>query len=156
MPEKLKSRKKRVEILLVEDNPGDASLIKEVLKISDFPIHLNVVRDGEAALIYLFRRRREPNAPMPEIILLDLNLPKKNGCEVLSVIKNDPDLKDIPVLILTSSRENSDIREAYKNNANFFITKPMDINHFSVLTKYIEDFWIKSLSFGVTGNVYEN
>ena len=139
------THQQHVEILLVEDNPGDVTLVKEMLKLSRFPVHVGVARNGEEALTYL--RREEPfaYAPEPDLILLDLNLPKKDGREVLGEIKKDPALRHIPILILTSSRNDSDIQQAYQSEANFYLVKPMDLSEFPALMKYLEDFWIKNI-----------
>lgn len=136
---------KPIEILLVEDNPGDARLIQEVFKDSKFLIHISSVKTGEDALAFLRQEGAFSGVPAPELILLDLNLPKKDGREVLADIKKDSVLKDIPILILTGSNNDSDVRFAYESNANFYVVKPMGVEHFSVLLKYLEDFLIKSL-----------
>ena len=146
MPGSLKNPQSRpVEVLLVEDNPADSALMREIFKQSRFPIHLNITRDGEEGMAYLRREGRYSYAQRPDIILLDLNMPKKDGREVLREIKEDPSLRPIPVLILTSSQDDTDVRLAYEAHANFYIVKPMKMEHFSVLLKYIEDFWIKTL-----------
>ena len=130
-----------VEVLLVEDNPGDVRLTQEALKESTFPVHLNVARDGVEALEYL---RNPDSGPRPDLILLDLNLPRKNGREVLSEIKADPDLRRIPVLVMTTSRAEQDIQKAYALNANCYITKPMDLDDFLRTVRSIEDFWMRT------------
>ncbi len=134
-----------VEILLVEDNLGDITLMKEILKMSRFPIRLNVVRNGLEALDYLYHEGEYQNSIRPDLILLDLNLPKVDGREVLAQIKRDSLLGQIPTLIMTSSKNDADVLEAYKNNANFYIVKPMDLDHYMVIMKYLEDFWIEKI-----------
>lgn len=129
-----------IQILLVEDNPGDVFLAKEALKASKVYSNLNVVRDGQEALDYL-TGKGYPDAVRPDLILLDLNLPKKNGYEVLAEIKNDPNLNRIPVVILTSSGEENDIIKTYSLHANAYITKPVDLNQFIKIVNSIEDFW---------------
>jgi DNA-binding NtrC family response regulator len=136
---------KPIELLLVEDNPGDVRLIQEVFKDSKFPIHINTVQTGEDALDFLRQNEKFSTAAVPELVLLDLNLPKKDGREVLADIKKDSALKDIPILILTGSHDDSDVRFAYESNANFYIVKPMGVEHFGALLRYLEDFLIKSL-----------
>ncbi len=132
----------QVEILLVEDNPGDIRLIVEVLKEGKISNHLNVVEDGEEALAYLRREGSYQDSIMPDIILLDLNLPKINGTEVLAEIKNDPLLKHIPVIILTTSEAEQDIAKAYDLHANCYITKPVDLEQFLTVVRSIENFWL--------------
>lgn len=138
--------KKPVEVLLVEDNPGDVILVKEMLKRSRFPVSVGVARNGEEALIYL--RRKEPfsSAKNPDLILLDLNLPRVDGQEVLAEIRKDPAFRQIPVLILTSSRNDLDIQKAYQSQANFYLVKPMDLSEFPALMEYLENFWLKNIS----------
>ncbi|MDO9537276.1 MAG: response regulator [Thermoplasmata archaeon] len=133
---------KPVEILLVEDNPGDVRLTQEAFKEGKLQNKLSVVNDGEEAMAFLRREGQYADAPRPDIILLDLNMPKKNGSEVLAEIKNDPNLKRIPVVILTTSKAEEDILKTYDLHANCFITKPVDLNQFMVIVKYIKDFWL--------------
>jgi chemotaxis family two-component system response regulator Rcp1 len=135
-----------VELLLVEDNPGDVRLTQEALKSGQVPVHLSVARDGVEALDFLRRKARFRNAPKPDLILLDLNLPRKNGREVLSEIKSDPELRRIPVLIMTTSRAEQDVNRAYSLNANCYITKPMDLDEFLRIVRAIEDFWLKTVT----------
>ena len=137
---------KPLEVLLVEDNPGDIRLTKEALRNGDVAVSLNVARDGVEAIDFLHRQGSFANAPRPDIILLDLNLPRKNGREVLSEIKGDPNLKRIPVLVMTTSRADQDIDRAYSLNANCYITKPMDLDEFLRIVKSIEDFWLKTVT----------
>jgi two-component system, chemotaxis family, response regulator Rcp1 len=131
-----------IEILLVEDNPGDADLAREALEGNKMCNDLQVVSDGEAAMAYLRREGKYSDAPRPDLILLDLNLPKKDGREVLAEIKADEDLKRIPVVILTISRDEEDILKSYNLHANCFITKPIDISQFFKVVKVIEEFWL--------------
>ena len=131
-----------IDILLVEDNPGDARLAVEALKESKLKNNMFVVNDGEEAMDFLRRKGRYEKVPRPDLILLDLNLPKKDGREVLEEIKNDPDLKRIPVVILTISKAEEDILTSYNLHANCFITKPIDLHQFMKVVKSIEDFWL--------------
>ena len=129
------------EILLVEDNPGDVRLTQEIFKNSELVKHIHVVYDGEEALNYLRGKAPYASHKEPHLILLDLNLPRKDGLELLSIIKNDPDLKHIPVIVLTSSDSGTDINKAYQLFANAYITKPVDFEQYSYIVKYIEKFW---------------
>ena len=129
------------EILLVEDNPGDIFLTREALKASRLWNHLNVVRDGVEALSYLRREGEFSGSVRPDLILLDLNLPRKDGREVLAEIKADEDLKRIPVVVLTSSQADEDILKVYGDHANCCITKPVDLHKFITVINSIEDFW---------------
>jgi two-component system response regulator len=133
---------KRVEILLIEDNPGDVRLTMEALDDGKFYNNLSVVEDGEEALAYLWKKGQYVKATRPDLILLDLNLPKKDGRQVLEEIKADNDLKRIPVVILTTSRAEEDIYKAYNYNANCYITKPIGFDEFIKVVKSIEDFWL--------------
>lgn len=133
---------KAVEILLVEDNPGDVRLTQEILKGSKINNNLNIVMDGVEAMEYLKRSGKFKKAVLPDIILLDLNLPKKNGKEVLMEVKTDPELKRIPVVVLTTSVAEQDILRAYDLHANCYITKPIDLDQFITVVKLIEDFWL--------------
>jgi len=135
------SNAKDVEILLVEDNPGDIRLTREALKDCKMRNTLYVVEDGEEALSFLYKRGKYTNAPQPDLILLDLNLPKKDGKEVLSEIKENPGLKRIPVVILTTSKAEEDILKTYDLHANCYITKPVDFDQFISVVQKIEDFW---------------
>jgi CheY-like chemotaxis protein len=137
---------KPVELLLIEDNPGDVRLTREALKNSDINVHLSIARDGVEAMDFLRRSGRFADAPKPDLVLLDLNLPRKNGREVLSEIKSHPELKRIPVLIMTTSRAEQDVNRAYLLNANCYITKPMDLDEFLRIVKAIEDFWLKTVT----------
>ena len=130
-----------IEILLVEDNPGDVRLTKEALKEGKIANIIKVAVDGMDAMAFLKRVGDYANAPRPDLILLDLNLPKKNGREVLAEIKTDPDLKSIPIVILTTSQAEKDIIATYRLHANCYITKPVDFDQFINVVKSIEDFW---------------
>lgn len=131
-----------VEILLVEDNPGDVLLTQEALRESKVANHLYVVRDGEEAMAFLRRQGLFDRAVRPDLILLDLNLPKKDGREVLAEIKADEDLKRIPVVVLTVSQAEEDILKSYNLHANCFISKPLDLEQFMKVVRSIEDFWL--------------
>lgn len=131
-----------MEILLVEDNPGDVRLTQEALRYGRLPVHLEVVPDGEAALSYLRRENGYGGAARPDLILLDLNLPKRDGRQVLEDVKSDPNLRQIPVVILTTSRAEQDIIGAYNLYANCYIQKPVDLNQFLEIVRAIEDFWL--------------
>jgi CheY-like chemotaxis protein len=130
-----------IEILLVEDNPGDVRLTIEAWREGKVLNRLTVARDGEEAMAALRRQGRFANARRPDIILLDLNLPKKDGREVLEEIKEDPNLMVIPVVILTTSQDEQDVLKSYKLHANCYITKPVDLPQFLAVVKAIEDFW---------------
>jgi CheY-like chemotaxis protein len=131
-----------IEILLVEDNPGDVRLTKEALRDGKVRNNLNVAKDGVEALEFLRREGRHANAPRPDLILLDLNLPRMSGREVLAEIKQDPELSTIPVVVLTTSQAEQDIVKAYELNANCYVTKPVDLDQFITVVKSIEDFWL--------------
>ncbi len=130
-----------VEILLVEDNPGDVRLTREALKEGKVHNNLSVVGDGVEALAFLRREGRWRDAPRPDVILLDLNLPRKDGREVLAEIKADAVLRAIPVMVLTTSTAEQDILRTYDLHANCYITKPVDLDQFITVVKSIEDFW---------------
>lgn len=131
-----------IEVLLVEDNPGDVRLTREALRDNKVHIHLSLVEDGVEAVTFLRREGKYANAPRPDLILLDLNLPRKDGREVLKEIKGDGDLKQIPVVILTTSTAEQDILRTYDFHANCYITKPVDFEQFLRVVKAIEDFWL--------------
>lgn len=131
-----------IEILMVEDNPGDVRLTVEALKEGKVRNNLHTVADGKAAMHFLRRQDPYGQAPRPDLVLLDLNLPKKNGREVLAEIKDDPDLKRIPVVILTVSEAEQDILKSYNLHANCYITKPVNLDQFIMVVKSIEDFWL--------------
>jgi CheY-like chemotaxis protein len=131
-----------INILLVEDNPGDIRLTKEVLKDGKIKNNLSVVMDGEEAIFYLKKEGNYADVLTPDIILLDLNLPKKDGREVLAEIKSDSSLMMIPVIVLTTSSAEQDILSTYANYANCYITKPVDFNQFINVIRSIENFWL--------------
>ncbi|MBN1473606.1 MAG: response regulator [Syntrophaceae bacterium] len=140
-----KINRKLIDILLVEDNPGDVTLIKEALKEGQSLNKLTVLADGETALAFLRREGSYKQAPRPDLILLDLNMPRKDGREVLAAIKTDPELKNIPIIVLTSSEAQQDITNAYNMQANCYITKPVDLKQYFDVIKLIEDFWLKTV-----------
>jgi CheY-like chemotaxis protein len=131
-----------MEILLVEDNLADVRLTVEVLKKAKVPHNLSTVGDGVEALAFLRREGRYAEAPRPDLILLDLNLPKKDGRQVLTELKHEPDLKRIPTVILTSSRAEQDVVQAYDNYANCYIVKPITLEQFTTAVRFIEEFWL--------------
>jgi chemotaxis family two-component system response regulator Rcp1 len=133
---------KPVEILLVEDSPGDVRLTVEALKDAKVRNELHVVEDGVEALAFLRQEGAYADAPRPDVILLDLNLPKKDGREVLAEIKGDPNLRRIPVVVLTVSQAEEDILKTYDLHANCYITKPVDLDQFIKVVRSIEDFWL--------------
>lgn len=136
--------KEKPRILLVEDNPGDIRLTQEALKESQMDVHLDVVTDGEQAIDFLMKRQRFTEAVRPHLILLDLNLPKKNGIEVLKEIKVDESLKKIPVIVLTTSDADHDINKAYSLHANCYILKPVDFDDFAKVIRLVESFWFNT------------
>ncbi|MBI5740158.1 MAG: response regulator [Nitrospirae bacterium] len=131
-----------IEVLLVEDNPADVRLMRESLKDSKVRNYLHVVNDGEEAMSFLRREGKYSGVPRPDLIMLDLNLPKKDGREVLEEIKNDPELKQIPVVIVTTSSADEDIVKSYCLHANCYVTKPVDLDQFMKVVHAIEDFWL--------------
>ena len=133
---------KPVEILLVEDNPGDVRLTMEAIREGKVRNNLHVAEDGLEAMEFLRRQGKFQGAPKPDIILLDLNLPKMDGREVLAQIKSDPKFKRIPVVILTTSRDEADVLKTYNLHANCYITKPVDLDQFITVVKSVEDFWL--------------
>jgi chemotaxis family two-component system response regulator Rcp1 len=132
----------KVEILLIEDNPGDVRLIKEGLRDSRVINHIHVVQDGEEATNFLFKNNGYKDVPTPDIILLDLNLPKKDGRALLADIKKDERLQRIPIVILTSSKAESDIDMAYQLHANSYLRKPLDLSEFVAMIQSFEQFWL--------------
>ncbi|BAY25375.1 response regulator receiver protein [Calothrix sp. NIES-2100] len=130
-----------IEVLLVEDNPGDAQLTRIALEDSKISVNLNVVEDGVEAMAFLRKQDKYAKVPHPDIVLLDLNLPKKDGREVLAEIKGDANLKRIPVVVLTTSQAEEDILKAYNLAANCYITKPVDFDQFVKIIRSIENFW---------------
>lgn len=131
-----------LEVLLVEDSPGDVRLTKEALKDAKVHINLRVVRDGIDAMAFLMREGEYETAPRPDLILLDLNLPRKDGREVLREIKENPELKSIPVVILTTSASEADILRSYLLHANCYITKPVNLDGFLTVVRSIDSFWL--------------
>ncbi len=131
-----------INILLVEDNTADIRLTQEALREGRIANSLYVVKDGEQAMMYLYKQAPFTNALSPDLILLDLNIPKKNGLEVLEEIKKDPLLKPIPVVILTTSASEQDVAKTYAHDANCYITKPVDFEQFINVIKIIDDFWL--------------
>jgi two-component system, chemotaxis family, response regulator Rcp1 len=140
-----------VEILLVEDNPGDERLTREALKEGKVYSNLHWVKDGVEAMEFLRRQGRYSSVPRPDIILLDLNLPKKDGREVLQDIKNDPELKRIPVVVLTTSKAEEDVLRTYNLHANCYVTKPVDLEKFIVVVKSIDVFWLTVVTLPPSG-----
>jgi CheY-like chemotaxis protein len=134
---------KPVEILLVEDNVGDVGLIEEVFEEAKIRNNLHVAEDGEEAMLYLRGKGKFAGSPRPDIIILDLNLPKKDGREVLREIKEDSNLKNIPVVILTTSNAEKDVLQAYELHANAYVTKPLDFNEFMKVVESIANFWLE-------------
>ena len=138
----LKNLGKIIEILLVEDNPGDVRLTQEALRGAKVKVILSVVNDGVEAMAYLRQEGKYKDVSRPDLILLDLNMPRKNGHEVLSEMKADDALKQIPVVVLTVSKSDEDIIKSYNLHANCFITKPVDLIQFLNVVRSIEDFWL--------------
>jgi len=136
------SNSKPIEILLVEDSPSDAALTVEALMMGKVANTLTRVEDGVEAMAYLRREGRYATAARPDLIMLDLKLPRKDGREVLAELKNDPNLKTIPVIVLTTSRSDKDILYSYQLNANCYITKPVDFKDFIEVVRSIENFWL--------------
>jgi CheY-like chemotaxis protein len=132
-----------IEILLVEDNPGDVRLIIEAMREAKLENRVHIVEDGVEAMQFLRREGRFGDAPRPDLILLDLNLPKKDGRAVLAEVKADPVLKRIPVVVLTTSRAEEDVLRAYDLHANCYITKPVDMEQFMKVVAQIDDFWVR-------------
>lgn len=137
------SRGSLVEILLVEDNPGDVRLTKEAMREAKMRNKLSVASDGVEAMAFLRREGEFADAPRPDVVLLDLNLPKKDGRAVLAEIKADPDLRRIPVVILTSSKAEEDVLNSYDLHANCYVTKPGDLEQFIEVVKSVGDFWVQ-------------
>jgi two-component system, chemotaxis family, response regulator Rcp1 len=142
MTQKSHTQSALIEVLLVEDSQGDVRLTREALKDAKMHISLNVVSDGSEAMAYLRREKAYAEAPRPDLILLDLNLPKKDGRDVLKEIKESEELKSIPVVILTTSASPVDVERSYKLHANCYITKPVDLQGFIKVVKSIDNFWL--------------
>ena len=136
------SRRRAIEILLVEDNPGDARLTREAFADAEVSNNLSVVGDGEQAMAFLRRQGNYADAPRPDLILLDLNLPRKSGREVLEDVKSDPDLLSIPIVVMTTSEAEGDILNSYYHHANAYVTKPVDLDRFIDVVSKIEGFWL--------------
>ncbi len=131
-----------VEVLVVEDNPSDIYLISAVLGFGPRPKNVSTVEDGESAIEFLQRQGKYRSVPVPHIILLDLSLPKRDGCEVLAYVKSDPMLKQIPVLVLSGSTREQDIQSAYDLHANCYLTKPFDLDEYFDLVRQIDEYWL--------------
>ena len=140
------SETRPIEILLVEDNAGDARLAQEALREAQVNHRLTWLVDGAEALAYLRRECRYAEAPRPDLILLDLNIPRKDGREVLAAIKGDAALRRIPVLVLTTSQAREDIHQGYRLNANGYISKPVDLDQFIAAVRTIEEFWLNTVT----------
>ncbi len=140
-----------IEILLVDDDPGDVRLTVEALKQTKMHTNLSFARDGIEALAFLRRQGKFAAAPCPDIILLDLNMPRMDGREVLGEIKQDPDLKHIPVVVLTTSADEEDILRSYNLHANCYVTKPVDLQQFMKVVSSIENFWFTVVKLPVRG-----
>jgi chemotaxis family two-component system response regulator Rcp1 len=140
-----KEKEAAIEILLVEDSLEGVVLMKVLMRQSRFDIHWNAAKDGEEALALLNNPGNFSNKKMPDLILLDLNMPKMNGHEFLEEIKKDVGFNSIPVLIMTNSTDEKDRVGAYERDADFYIVKPRDIDHSAEMVKYIEDFWLKRI-----------
>lgn len=134
-----------IELLIVDDDQGDIDLALELLQESKYPLHIQAVTDGEKAIQYLLQQPPFENAVRPHIVLLDLNLPRKHGFEVLNVVKQDPYLKSIPVIILSTSALDKDILKSYALGANCYLTKPMDYNGFVQVIRSLDNFWFSSV-----------
>jgi two-component system, chemotaxis family, response regulator Rcp1 len=137
----------RVEVLLVEDSPGDVRLTQEVFREAKVPIRLHVASDGVEAMMFLRREGIHSDAPRPDLILLDLNLPKMDGSEVLANIKEDRNLKTIPTMILTTSEAEADITKSYQLQANCYLSKPVQLDAFESLVRSLGDFWLTKVKF---------
>jgi CheY-like chemotaxis protein len=131
-----------VDVLLVEDDPGDVVLIKEAFEYNKVHNALHVVSDGVEALDFLYRRNGHEGARRPDLVLLDLNLPRKDGREVLEEVKADPDLRTIPIVVLTTSEAEEDILRSYDLHANAYVTKPVDFDRFIEVVRHIDDFFV--------------
>jgi two-component system, chemotaxis family, response regulator Rcp1 len=142
----LEMEEKSKIILLVEDNKADVRLVEEALKNSSLTYQMEIVRDGVAAMAYLHQLDEYTSAPRPDLIILDLNLPKKDGREVLAEIKTNPQFKRIPVIILTTSKSEDDIHQSYDLNANCFITKSRNLNQLFTIVRRIEEFWLTTVT----------
>jgi CheY-like chemotaxis protein len=131
-----------IEILMVEDSPGDVRLTREALRDAKMLNHISVAEDGVEAMAFLRREGSYADAPRPDLIFLDLNLPRKDGREVLAEIKSDPALADIPIVVLTTSEAEQDVLRSYQLHANCYVTKPVDLDQFMTVIKSVESFWL--------------
>ena len=138
---------KPIRILIVEDSPSDAFIVNEALKQGQVPTELFSVHDGVEAMEFLRHQGKHADAPRPDVILLDLNMPRKDGREVLSEIKSDERLKSIPVIVLTSSAADQDVLTAYRLHANCYLAKPVDFSKFKEMVQTIETFWFRNVTF---------
>jgi CheY-like chemotaxis protein len=138
---------KVVNVLLVEDSKADARLITEVIKDEKILVDIDIVRDGEEAMSYLRQENEFIDKSFPDLVILDLNLPKKDGREVLTEMKADPQLKSIPVVILTTSQSEEDVLKSYKLQASCYVTKPIDLEQFIKIIKSIDEFWFSAVKF---------
>jgi CheY-like chemotaxis protein len=134
---------KAIDILLIEDDPGDELIIREVFEHNKFRNTLNVARDGQEGLDYMYRRGKYQDAPQPDLILLDLNLPKYDGRQLLERFKSDPDLCHIPIVVLTTSAADEDILRSYQLHANAYVTKPVDLYQFMRAVRQIDEFFVQ-------------
>jgi CheY-like chemotaxis protein len=141
-----------IEVLLVEDSPGDVRLTREAFKDAKVHINMHVASDGAKAMAFLKREGEYASAPRPDLVLLDLNLPKKDGREVLAEIKEDPTLKTIPVVVLTTSASEADVLRSYQLHANCYITKPVGLEGFLTVVKSIDSFWLSVVRLPHEGN----
>ena len=141
-----------LNILLIEDSPSDVRLVREALKENSMPVQMTVARDGIEAMDYLHETERG-EAGRPDLVLLDLNLPRKNGREVLAEMKGSPSLRQIPVVIMTSSRADEDIQQAYDLNANCYITKPADLQGYMTVVRALENFWFMTATLPDAGRL---
>jgi CheY-like chemotaxis protein len=142
----MKKSSKRFCVLLIEDNPGDVRLTQEAFRESGDQIDLQVVMDGVEAVAYLMREKEYADSPVPDLILLDLNLPKWGGRQVLDKVKKDDKLKRIPIVVLTTSNASADVSACYDLHANCFINKPVDFDNFFLIIQRIQDFWLKTVT----------
>lgn len=134
-------RSRPIDLLLVEDNPGDVELTQEALRESKLHVNLHVAIDGEIALAHLWREGAYADVPRPDLVVLDLNLPKIDGREVLERVKGDPGLASIPIVVMTSSSADEDVARSYELHANCFVTKPLDMDQFDKVVRAIDEFW---------------
>lgn len=141
--------KQKFHILLVEDNPDDAYLTRMAFEESQWDVEIHAVEDGEEALLFLEKQDKYRDTPVPHLVLLDLNLPRLPGCRVLEQMKNHARLREIPVVVLTTSTNESDIRECYRNHANGYVNKPVDLEEFMAMARVIENYWFSVVTLPV-------